>query len=195
MTPPGHELMRYFCDPEIKESFAARRVWLFRLILRADSGAAVSLQNLHGIQRPYDLAPLFSPAIDGSRFMDRWLPPRCWANFGYGQEENLVKLLTDATYRPVFSFPQLETWHPGVGEGELAGGCLSLMIASLGTPYEIQTDGRILFLEDLGEPPYRIDRMLTQLRHAGKFENVQGIILGSFRECEPAPVGYSLKTF
>jgi len=112
---------------------------------------------------------------------------------GTDQENHLVRLWTDAAYRPAFFSPQLETWRAGVGEGELVGGCLSLIIASLGTPYEIKTDGKILFLEDLGEPSYRIDRMLTQLRHAGKFENVQGIILGSFRECEPAPVGYSLE--
>jgi muramoyltetrapeptide carboxypeptidase len=79
-----------------------------------------------------------------------------------------------------------------VGEGELTGGCLSLVVASLGTPYEIKTEGRILFLEDLGEPPYRIDRMLTHLRLAGKFANLQGIILGTFGECEPTD-GYTLE--
>ena len=109
------------------------------------------------------------------------------------QEDHIIRLWTDSTYRPVFSFPQLETWHSGVGEGELIGGCLSLVVASLGTPYEIKTEGKILFLEDLGEPPYRIDRMLTQLRLAGKFTKLRGIILGTFSECEPLTEGYTLE--
>jgi muramoyltetrapeptide carboxypeptidase len=67
-----------------------------------------------------------------------------------------------------------------VAEGVLVGGCLSLVVASLGTRYEIDTRGAILFLEDLGEPPYRLDRMLTQLRQAGKLDPIAGLVLGSF---------------
>ncbi len=55
----------------------------------------------------------------------------------------------------------------------LYGGCLSLLVASLGTPYEIQTEGTMLFLEDRAERPYRIDRMLMQLKLAGKFDGVK----------------------
>lgn len=104
---------------------------------------------------------------------------------GPGQEEHLVRLWTDPSYRPELSFPQLETWTTGLAEGELIGGCLSLITASLGTPYEPVTDGKILFLEDLGEPPYRIDRMLTQLRLAGKLDRVAGVLLGEFKDCDP----------
>ena len=50
----------------------------------------------------------------------------------------------------------------------------------MGTPYEIETDGKILFLEDVGEAPYRVDRMLSTLRLAGKFDHVAGVILGQF---------------
>jgi muramoyltetrapeptide carboxypeptidase len=57
-------------------------------------------------------------------------------------------------------------------------------VASLGTPYEMVTDGKILFLEDLGEPPYRLDRMLTQLRLAGKLERITGVLLGEFKDCD-----------
>ena len=65
----------------------------------------------------------------------------------------------------------------------LYGGCLSLLCASLGTPYEIQTEGTLLFIEDRGERPYRIDRMLMQLKLAGKLEAVRGIVFGEMLEC------------
>ena len=99
------------------------------------------------------------------------------------REKHLVSLLTDPGYRPEFRFPQIESWSPGTAEGVLTGGCLSLVAASLGTPYEIQTKGKILFLEDIGEPPYRIDRMITHLRLAGKLDSTAGIVLGHFSDC------------
>ena len=72
----------------------------------------------------------------------------------------------------------------GQAVGRLTGGSLSLSVASLGTPWEIQTRGAILMLEDVTEPPYRIDRMLDQLRSAGKFDRVVGIGLGDMTDCE-----------
>lgn len=71
----------------------------------------------------------------------------------------------------------------GKAEGELCGGNLSLVAASLGTPWEIDTRGKLLFLEDVGEQPYNIDRMLTQLRNAGKFRDCAGIIMGQYTRC------------
>jgi len=68
----------------------------------------------------------------------------------------------------------------------LYGGCLSLLCASLGTPYEIRTDGTILFIEDRAERPYRIDRMLMQLNLAGKFDGVRGIVFGEMIDCGEA---------
>jgi muramoyltetrapeptide carboxypeptidase len=69
-------------------------------------------------------------------------------------------------------------------EGELVGGNLCLITSNLGTPYEIDTRNKILFLEEVGEEPYRIDRMLTQLLLAGKLQQCKGIILGQFTDCE-----------
>ena len=74
---------------------------------------------------------------------------------------------------------------PGKGSGQLVGGNLSLICATMGTPYELDTRGKILFLEEVGEEPYRIDRMLTQLELAGKFAEVKGIIFGQSVECVP----------
>lgn len=71
----------------------------------------------------------------------------------------------------------------GKASGELVGGNLTTISTTLGTPYEIETKGKILFLEDVGEEPYRIDRMLTQLRLAGKFKDVKGIVFGDCVDC------------
>lgn len=82
----------------------------------------------------------------------------------------------------------VEVLRRGRAQGRLYGGCLSLLVASLGTPYEIQTDDTILFLEDVGEKPYRIDRMLMHLRLAGKLQKVRGFVVGEMLECAP-PAG------
>jgi muramoyltetrapeptide carboxypeptidase len=71
----------------------------------------------------------------------------------------------------------------GSAQGKLYGGCLSMLVASLGTPYEIHTAGTILFIEDVGAKPYQIDRMLMQLKLAGKFEDVRGILFGEMLDC------------
>lgn len=78
-----------------------------------------------------------------------------------------------------------KTLVPGCAGGPLCGGNLSLVAASLGTPWEIDTRGKILFLEDIHEKTYRVDSMLTQLRNAGKFRDCNGIILGAWTDCDP----------
>jgi muramoyltetrapeptide carboxypeptidase len=77
---------------------------------------------------------------------------------------------------------------PGTVEGVLLGGCLTLVETTLGTPWELDTHGAILVLEDRGMKPYQVDRALMHLKQAGKFRAVAGIILGDFPECE-APAG------
>ena len=77
----------------------------------------------------------------------------------------------------------LKSLVPGCARGVLTGGNLSLVASSIGTPYEIDTKGKILFLEDVDEEPYRIDRMLTQLKMAGKFQDCAGILLGYWTNC------------
>jgi muramoyltetrapeptide carboxypeptidase len=77
----------------------------------------------------------------------------------------------------------LRTLRGGRARGELYGGCLSILVALLGTPYEPQTEGKLLFLEDVSAKPYQIDRMLWQLRHAGKLDGLRGLIFGEMLDC------------
>ena len=79
----------------------------------------------------------------------------------------------------------VEVLRTGQAVGRLYGGCLSMLVASLGTPYEIQTEDSILFIEDIAEKPYRLDRMLVQLRLAGKLEKVRGFVFGEMLDCLP----------
>ncbi|HEY1236570.1 MAG TPA: LD-carboxypeptidase [Candidatus Binatia bacterium] len=77
-----------------------------------------------------------------------------------------------------------EVIRPGFAEGDIIGGCLSLLVTTLGTPYEIDTVGKVLFLEDVGEKPYRIERMMTQLLMAGKLDRPAGVLFGDFTRCD-----------
>lgn len=95
----------------------------------------------------------------------------------------LFGTLTGTLPMPKGACPQ--TLVPGRAAGVLCGGNLSLTAASLGTPWELDTAGRILFLEDIGEKTYRIDAMLTQLRNAGKFRDCAGVVLGAWTDCVP----------
>jgi muramoyltetrapeptide carboxypeptidase len=73
----------------------------------------------------------------------------------------------------------------GTASGVLAGGCLSVIAAAVGTPFALDLRGRILFLEEVREAPYRIDRMLTQLKQSGALQGVRGIVFGDLHGCEP----------
>lgn len=81
--------------------------------------------------------------------------------------------------------PIIKTINKGEATGTLIGGNLSLFVKTLGTPYEVDTKGKILFLEDADDPPYRIDGNLTHLMLAGKLQDAAGIIVGETVKCEP----------
>jgi len=82
----------------------------------------------------------------------------------------------------------------GEAEGVLYGGCLSILVASLGTPYQIKTAGTILFLEDIAAKPFQIDRMLMQLKLGGYLDEVRGIIFGEMLDCvQTTNQGYTLQ--
>jgi len=86
----------------------------------------------------------------------------------------------------------LKSLSGGYAKGDLVGGNLSLVAASIGTPFEIDTKGKVLFLEEVGEAPYRVDRMLCQLEAAGKLNQAAAFLLGDFTDCTPKEGSASL---
>ena len=120
-------------------------------------------------ERHAGLAGFHGPMLERGDGLDR------------GALDDLVAWLTGGHELPV-RLPG-QPLAPGVAEGRLVGGSLTLVASSLGTSWEIDTEGAILLLEDTGESPYRIDRMLQQLRGAGKLEGVAGVGFGDFESC------------
>jgi muramoyltetrapeptide carboxypeptidase len=95
-------------------------------------------------------------------------------------ELNLMNSETDNNYNPY----DITVISEGTAEGKLVGGNLTLAVSLIGTEYDVDYSGKIIFLEEFLEEPYRIDRMLTQMIQAGKFEDAKGIALGVFKLCE-----------
>jgi muramoyltetrapeptide carboxypeptidase len=93
------------------------------------------------------------------------------------------KILTSVKEGGHLKAPQARVLQEGTARGKLVGGCLTLMCRSLKTPYEIQTRDGIVLIEDVNEPAYRIDGMLWQLKAAGKFRGVKGIVFGEMINC------------
>jgi muramoyltetrapeptide carboxypeptidase len=84
---------------------------------------------------------------------------------------------------------QGESLHMGSAEGIVLGGAMTLFEATIGTPWELGTEGAILILEDRAMKPYQIDRVLMHLKHAGKLSTIRGLVLGDFPDCEPPVAG------
>ncbi len=93
--------------------------------------------------------------------------------------------LTNSTARKNYNPYGITVISEGTAEGELIGGNLSIAVSLIGTEYDVDYSGKIIFLEEFLEEPYRIDRMLTQMIQAGKFKDAAGIALGVFKLCEP----------
>jgi muramoyltetrapeptide carboxypeptidase len=112
---------------------------------------------------------------------------------GDGMDGTTEDLQRDLLFSPAASLvlpadaagPPPHVMNPGVAEGALVGGNLSLLAALAGTPYAPKTAGSIVFIEDTDEAPYRIDRMLTHLFHARFFDGVSGVIVGDFANAAP----------
>jgi muramoyltetrapeptide carboxypeptidase len=96
---------------------------------------------------------------------------------------HLWSLLSDPDWRWEAEAP--ETIRPGRARGRLLGGCLAVLASTLGTPWAPDTEGAILFLEDVAERPYRLDRLLTQLKQSGKLDRVAGLVFGTMAACPP----------
>ena len=86
-----------------------------------------------------------------------------------------------------YSFGQEQIVFEGEAEGPLFGGCLSLTTSLTGTPYDFWIDGGVWFFEDVDEPVYRIDRMLTHLRLSGRLKKIRAVVIGKLKDCGSDP--------
>lgn len=174
----AEELMTMFADPEVDALLAVR--------------GGYGAQRILGLLDPEAIAahPKIFLGYSDATLLIHFLVDRCglacfhgplateMGSIGPLTERFLLRALCEV--RPMGPYPVDDPrWiRAGEAEGPLVGGNLSVLCATLGTPWEIRTDGRILFLEDCGEKPYRIDRMLVQMRQSGKFDGVAGIVFG-----------------
>jgi len=156
----GHGLLRVL--PGIDWDLLARRP-------RAYVGYSDLTPFLLEVVRRLGLAAFHGPmvAADLARGLD-------------GREETALLAALAGDYPEVYAQPSWgESWvRRGRGAGPLLGGCLSLLAATLGTPYAPDLEGAVLFWEDVNEPPYRIDRLLTHLGLSGNLARIQGMIVG-----------------
>src|SRR5579871_1479237 len=176
------ELQAFFADPDIRAIFIARGGY--------GSGRLLPLLDFEAIAltpKPFvgfsDLTFLLNPIVERARMVafhgpmlaiDHQIEERNRRSF-----EHLRKVLTGELGR--FEMEAQYVIHPGAAEGELMGGCLSIIVGMLATPHAPNFDGKILFLEEVGERAYRIDRMLVQLRQAGALGRCAGIVFGAIR--------------
>jgi len=123
------------------------------------------------------------------------MPDSVWMKFDDFSCRSMLRALTSTEplgtlFNPEGMAPQCVV--PGRCEGQLVGGNLSLIAALCGTPYQLNPEGKVLLLEDVGEYVYRLDSMLTQLRLAGMFERCAGVVLGGFTNCTEEYERYAL---
>jgi muramoyltetrapeptide carboxypeptidase len=108
-----------------------------------------------------------------------------WKDFSTEQVMNTLAGGSPFTMKnPSFHLKDLETLTSGKASGKLVGGNLTVVASMIGTNHEPDWQNKILFLEETGEEPYRVDRLLWQLKQAGVFKKVSGVVLGAFTKCE-----------
>lgn len=192
----AQDLMRFFCDPEIKAILPLRGVSgssrLLHLLdyqaIAANPKIIVGFSDitalLVAINQKSNLVTFHGPTLN--------LMYENAYTYSYYQKA----LMSNSSIGLVTDPPEEQVWgqhYPphrmiiaeGKAQGALTGGCLTLLRGLMGTPYEIDTRGKILFIEDVDEEPHNIDRMLCQLRLAGKLHQAAGIIFGASSGCRP----------
>lgn len=195
----AEELMEAFADPDVKAVWAARGGYgvmrilkmLDEQLLRANPKVFIGYSDMTALHlwlyRRFGWVSFHGPMAAKDLA----------AGEGHYDRETLLAAITEAKPMGEIKSAKTEMLYGGSGEavrGRLLGGCLSLIAAMMGTPDELDTRGAILFLEDTATRPYAIDRMLQQLRLAGKFEEVRGIVFGEMTDCvQHAEQGYSIQ--
>jgi muramoyltetrapeptide carboxypeptidase len=192
-----------------------RRLELEEMFLRNDVEAVVAVRGGYGSNylleqldvRKLGPAKIFVGYSDLTTLLTHFLDAAGWVTFhgpmvakdfakSDGIDVSSWQSIVEGRGSGLMNFNEadgLKPLVPGSAEGILYGGCLSMLVASLGTPYEIRTADTILFMEDVATKPYQIDRMLMHLKLAGKFDSVRGIVFGEMLDCiQAANQGYTL---
>jgi muramoyltetrapeptide carboxypeptidase len=190
------DLHSLFANTDVKAIFLARGGY--------GSGRLLSLLNYELIRRNpkiivgYSDFTALSLAIFSQTGLVTFTGPMVASDMADGlnrnAEEQLWQTLTSTEIPQPLKVPAKHRIkiNSGKSRGRLLGGNLSLIISLLGTPYFPNVNDSIWLFEDIDEQPYRIDRMLTQLRHAGVFQKTRGVVLGKFVDCTPPPSKPSL---
>ena len=180
------ELAAALADTSTRAVFCARGGYGVMRLLAALSSASIApkpvigfsdITALHQLLQRERLVSVHGPTLTQLARVDALAQARLFA------------LLESDT--PVAALTGTETYVGGAAEGPLLGGNLSVLTRLLGTPFLPSLEGAILLLEDVGERPYRLDRMWTHLALAGVFHQVRGIVLGTFTGCEEKETMYS----
>jgi muramoyltetrapeptide carboxypeptidase len=205
--------LRYTAGSAAVRAEAFRRAW-------HDTSIA-ALMAVRGGYGSVHLLPLLDPAdmrrtpkafigySDNTSLLS-WLTGQCGITAFHGpmldgrlakgeaayDRDTFMRVLTRAEPAGRISHPQVETLRPGEAQGLLVGGTLTTLLASLGTPYAFDPPaGHILFIDEVAERPYRIDRMLTQLRLSGLLSRASAVVFGELPRCdEPAEGGPGVKS-
>ena len=176
------DLESAFRDASVKAIFCARGGYgVARVLARFDP--ALARRHPKALVGFSDITVLHL-ALQKAGVVSFWGPMPCtslgWSAFSVRGLERALMSVEPAGRLPFARGRRPKTLRAGIAEGRLTGGTLSMIASSLGTPYEIETRGRIVFMEDVDEEPYRVDRMLVQLIAAGKLSDAAGVAVGRF---------------
>ena len=184
----AESLMTLFTDPGVKAIFCARGGYGCQHLL--DLLDPETLQAHPKIFLGYSDVTVLLQFLENQCGLVCFHGPMVAKEFAQGEpsyvRKNLLHCLTETRPGRRLHSPGSLTLQSGTARGRLTGGCLSLLVASLGTPYELQSQDRILFLEDINAKPYQVDRMLMQLKLAGKLQGVRAFIFGEMLDCSQA---------
>jgi muramoyltetrapeptide carboxypeptidase len=177
-----HDLEAAFRDPEVKAIICTRGGYgVARLLPTFD--LELARRNPKPLVGFSDITVLHL-ALQKAGVVSFWGPMPCsslgWSSFSARSLQRALMSDVPAGRLPTAPGHRPMTLRRGTAQGRITGGTLSLLTSSLGTPYEVVTRGRIVFLEDVDEEPFKVDRMLTQLTSAGKLADAAGVALGIF---------------
>ena len=179
------ELNSWLRDPEVKAILFARGGYgTSRIVDRLDFAAL--RRHPKAIAGFSDLTVLLLAATQRAGIAAFHGPMVAGAGKGEDGERDMARLLALLAGKPgPRAHRGLRALRPGRVRAPVTGGNLSLLAHSIGTPFQVATRGRILFVEEIGEAPYRVDRMVRQLLLAGVFRGVAGVVLGQFSGLKP----------